>query len=344
MTNQSLPIKVVLAGCGGISRAWLDYAATHPELEFVGMVDLYPESAKQRREEFGLHSAQIGSDLGEMIDATKPDVVFDCTIPEAHPQVTITALERGCHVLGEKPLAPTLDEARRMIDVAQKSGKTYAVIQNRRYLNGIVRYKDAVHSGDIGPLTTLNADFYLGPHFGGFRDEMEHVLLLDMAIHSFDQARFIADADPVSVYCHEWNPDGSWYAHGASAMCIFEMSNGIVFNYRGSWCAQGLPTTWACDWRAIGHVGTAKWDGEDAIEAAAISNDEGFFRVTQPVELADIAPLDHLGHAGVINEFIESLKTGATPQTICTDNVKSLAMVLSAIESAETGQKVQIKW
>lgn len=344
MSKLTPPIKVVLAGCGGISRAWLSYAATHPDLEFVGLVDLCPESARSRQEEFGLNVAQIGTDLAEMIEETNPDVVFDCTVPEAHPQVTTEALRRGCHVLGEKPLAPTLDEAKRMIQAAEESGKTYAVIQNRRYLNGIVRYRDVVQSGAIGPLTTLNADFYLGPHFGGFRDEMAHVLLLDMAIHSFDQARYIAVADPVSVYCHEWNPPGSWYAHGASAMCIFEMSNGIVFNYRGSWCAEGAPTAWACDWRAVGQTGTALWDGEDNIQAAVATGTEGFFRETSPVALPETAPLEHLSHAGVISEFIESLKTGTVPQTVCTDNVKSLAMVLSAIESAESGQKVLIEW
>ncbi|MEM7537985.1 MAG: Gfo/Idh/MocA family oxidoreductase [Chloroflexota bacterium] len=344
MNTLTPPIKVVLAGCGGISRAWLNYAATHPDLEFVGLVDLFPESAVQRKADYNLHSAKIGSDLGQMIEETNPDVVFDCTIPDAHPQVTMEALGRGCHVLGEKPLAPTMDDARRMIAAAKESGKTYAVIQNRRYLNGIVRYRDVVQSGEIGPLTTLNADFYLGPHFGGFRDEMEHVLLLDMAIHSFDQARFISGTDPVSVYCHEWNPSGSWYAHDASAICIFEMSDGVVFNYRGSWCAQGLQTAWACDWRAIGQTGTALWDGENEIKAAKISNDEGFFRETVDVELPDAVDLEHTNHSGVINEFIESLKAGTTPQTICTDNVKSLAMVLSAIESAETGRKVEIEY
>ena len=61
------------------------------------------------------------------------------------------------------------------------------------------------------------ADFFIGAHFGGFRDEMAHVLLLDMAIHTFDQARKILGADPVSVYCHEFNPAGSWYAGASSA-------------------------------------------------------------------------------------------------------------------------------
>lgn len=344
MSKITLPIKVVLAGCGGISRAWLSYAANHPDLEFVGLVDLYPESAANRREEFGLNSARIGSDLGEMLTATTPDVVFDCTVPEAHPAVTIEALQHGCHVLGEKPLAPSLAEARKMIQAAEKCGKIYAVIQNRRYLNGIVRYRNVLESGAIGPLTTLNADFYLGPHFGGFRDEMAHVLLLDMAIHSFDQARFISGADPISVYCHEWNPSGSWYAHGASAMCIFEMSNGIVFNYRGSWCAEGAPTAWACEWRAVGQEGTALWDGEDGIEAAKVRGTEGFFRDLTEIEPPPMLSLDHQSHAGVINEFIECLKSGTKPQTICQDNVKSLAMVLFAIESAEREQKVRIEW
>ena len=65
-----------------------------------------------------------------------------------------------------------------------------------------------------------------------------------MAIHTFDMARFISGADPVAVYCKEWNPSGSWYDHDASAIAIFEMTGGIVYTYRGSWCAEGLNTTW----------------------------------------------------------------------------------------------------
>ncbi len=341
---MSTPFKVVLAGCGGISRAWLSYAATHPELEFVGMVDLFPETARQRQAEFNLHQAAIGENLEEMLAATKPDIVFDCTIPEAHTQVTLTALAHGCHVLGEKPMATSLTEAARMIAAAQAADRTYAVIQNRRYLDGIVRYRDAVRSPALGGLTTLNADFYIGAHFGGFRDEMEHVLLIDMAIHSFDQARFISGADPVSVYCHEWNPAGSWYRHGASAMVIYEMTNGVVFNYRGSWCSEGMHTAWACGWRAVGQRGTVLWDGEDDIRGEVVIGEEGFFRPKTSLSLAERAPLAHTNHAGVIQEFIDCLKTGRAPQTVCTDNIKSLAMVYAAIESAESGRKVAVRF
>jgi predicted dehydrogenase len=94
----------------------------------------------------------------------------------------------------------------------------------------------------------------MGPHFGGFRESMRHVLLLDMAIHTFDAARFLSGEDALAVYCHETNPRGTWYEHGASATAVFEMTNGVTFTYRGSWCAEGLGTGWGADWRIIASV------------------------------------------------------------------------------------------
>jgi predicted dehydrogenase len=163
-----------------------------------------------------------------------------------------------------------------------------------------------------------------------------------MAIHSFDQARFISKADPVAVYCCEWNAPGSWYQHGASAMAIFEMSDGLIFNYRGSWSAEGLNTSWECDWRAIGERGSAIWDGHDGFKAERRVGSEGFFREQETVEMPTPSPLAQTSHGGVIYEFIDCVLNGGTPQTVCTDNIKSLAMVYAAIESAETGRRVVI--
>ena len=188
---------------------------------------------------------------------------------------------------------------------------------------------------------TVNADFFTGPHFGGFRDEMDHVLLLDMAIHSFDQGRMLMQADPLSVYCHEWNPENSWYKHGASAQCIFEMSDGIVFNYRGSWCAEGLNTSWHCDWRIVCEKGTVTWDGDSEIKAEIISKPEGWIYEHEELEVP-VDDIPYKKHKGVIMEFVDAIQNGKEPQTICTDNIKSLAMVISAIESAEKESKVTI--
>ncbi len=177
------------------------------------------------------------------------------------------ALEQGCHVLGEKPLADSMDKARKMVEASERAGRIYAVIQNRRYDPNIRRLRRFLKAGEIGPITTVNSDFYIGAHFGGFRDHMAHVLLLDMAIHTFDAARLLTGADPLSVYCLEWNPAGSWYDRDASAVAMFEMTGGTVYTYRGSWCAEGLPTSWESEWRIIGARGTAQWDGRDGIAA-----------------------------------------------------------------------------
>jgi predicted dehydrogenase len=327
-----------------MSRRWLDVASRIEGLTVVGLMDIREEAARQRAGDFGLEHAVLGTDLGQVLDETAPDIVFDCSVPEAHAPVTLAALERGCHVLGEKPMADSMENARRMVAAAGKAGRLYAVIQNRRYDPRIRRLRRFLAGGALGELSTLNCDFYIGAHFGGFRDRMEHVLLLDMAIHTFDAARFISGADPVSVYCREWNPAGSWYDHDASAVAVFEMTSGLVYTYRGSWCAEGLNTTWECDWRVIGSRGSATWDGADRVRAEVVEKGGGFHSEMAEAEVPE-APdgAKHGGHEGIIREFVDCVRNGGTPETVCTDNIKSLAMVFGAIESAGKGQPVEIQ-
>ncbi|MFW5857021.1 MAG: Gfo/Idh/MocA family protein, partial [Planctomycetota bacterium] len=333
-----------LAGCGGISNAWLTPAANIKDLEIVGLVDLKKANTTRVQEKYGLDDAVTGTDLAKVIKETKPDAVFDCTIPEAHVDVVTTAFKHGCHVLGEKPLADSMANARKMVKAGQKAGKIYSVIQNRRYQPAARRVHNLLHSGKLGEMHTVDCDFYLGPHFGGFRDVMQHVLLLDMAIHTFDMARFLTEADPVKVYCKEFNPKGSWYKHGASAVAVFEMSGGMVYTYRGSWCAQGCGTTWECDWRFGCTKGSARWDGAESIQAQALAPTK-----KEPYRMKEIAapksaPKDKQGgHDGLLREFVRCVQTGRQPETRGDDNIKSLAMVFGAIESAKVGKEIKVK-
>ncbi len=337
-------LKAVVVGCGNISKWWLDAIREMPELHVVGLVDLVEDRARGRAEEYGLADALVGTDLEAVLRHVPPDLVFDCTVPEAHKEVTLTALRHGCHVLGEKPIADTLENAREMVAAAQASGRLYAVIQNRRYDPNVRALHRFLRSGAIGPLTTVNSDFYIGAHFGGFRDRMEHVLLLDMAIHTFDAARFISGTDPVSVYCKEWNPAGSWYDHGASAVAVFQMTDGVVFTYRGSWCAEGLNTTWESEWRVVGQAGSVKWDGASGLHAQVVVERGGFISQTRDIVIPPYGSDDRIGgHAGLIREFVACVQTASVPETIGADNIKSLAMVFAAIESAKTGRTVRME-
>lgn len=339
------PMTAVMAGCGGISGAWLRALQGMSDVRIVGFVDLVEENARRRADEYGAGAADgaVGADLAEMLQRTRPEVVFDCAVPEAHCDITLTALAHGCHVLGEKPLADSMENARRMVSAAEQAGRIFAVIQNRRYDANIRRVRRVVASGAIGPITTANCDFYLGAHFGGFRDHMRHVLLLDMAIHTFDAARLLTDADPVAVYCHEWNPAGSWYDHDASAVAVFEMTGGIVYTYRGSWCAEGLNTTWECDWRLIGQKGSLAWDGATGFRGEVVAKAGGFRSEMADLIVPEIDPGEKVGgHAGNIREFVRCVREGTVPETTAQDNIKSLEMVFGAIESAETRKRVEI--
>ena len=260
-------LKAVLVGCGSISHHWVRTAAEIDDFDLVGLVDLDEAAAHRRAADYGNPEAAVSTDLESTLEDIRPDIVFDCTVPQAHVQVVLTALKHGAHVLGEKPLADSLETAQRMVDAARQAGKTYAVMQNRRYDPNIRRVRALIDSGAIGPLTMVNSDFFVPAHFGDFREKMPHILLIDMAIHTFDAARLITGADPVSVYCKEWNPAGSWYGYPAAAIATFEMSDGAVYSYRGSWCAEGLRTTWESDWRIVGQQGTILWQGDEHIQA-----------------------------------------------------------------------------
>jgi predicted dehydrogenase len=183
----------------------------------------------------------------------------------------------------------------------------------------------------------------VGAHFGGFREQMEHILLVDMAIHTLDAARFMAGTDPIAVYCHEHNPRGSWYMHGAAAEAIFEFGNDVVFTYSGSWVAEGARTSWDSSWRIVGTKGTLLWDGAFGFSAEVVVPSEGLLKQVTPAPVA--LPQDAaqtLGHASVLTEFLDAIDAGRQPETAGSDNIKSLAMVFGAIESARLKQRILI--
>ncbi|TVY09512.1 Gfo/Idh/MocA family protein [Paenibacillus cremeus] len=334
--------NVVVAGCGSMARTWVEYATKREDTRIVGLVDIREESARAMAERYSL-DVPVFTDLGQALESTGATLVFDITIPESHKQVVTTALRHGCNVFGEKPMAANMDEARELVALAQQTGKQFAVMQNRRYLPRIRALRETIKAGTIGTVGTVHADFFIGAHFGGFRDLMDSPLILDMAIHTFDQARFITGADPVSVYCHEFNPPGSWYKGNASAICIYEMSDGSVFCYRGSWCAEGFRTPWEADWRVIGTKGTAMWAGgtdpvcEVVDEAAEPAFHLPYKRIEVPVTWSG-----QEGHKGCLDEMFASLEESRPAETVCTDNIKSMAMVFGAIESAKKGQKISL--
>lgn len=248
-------------------------------------------------------------------------------------------------MLSEKPMAELLADARDMIAAAKKAGRLHAVTQNRRYNPGVRRIRRFLASGAIGEVTSIHCDFFVGAHFGG--EKMDHILLLDMSVHQFDAARYMSGTSPVAVQCHEWNPSNSPFQQGANAIALFEMSGGVVFSFRGSWSTEGLRTSWDSAWRIVGTKGSLAWDGYDDIRAEVATDRwaERVLLVAEPVAVTDRMVEDRAdGHRSVIEDFVSAVESGTEPETSGTDNIKSIAMVFAAVESATTGRRTQISF
>ena len=335
--------RAVLVGAGGMGRAWAkNILSTSHRVELVGWVDIMDGKARQAISElsdFGATNIRDFHSLTEALTIMKPEFVVDVSIPEAHEDVTITALRHGVAVLGEKPMSVSLSSAHRMLTAATDAQKLYMVSQSRRYDSGLLAFKQAIES--LGGVAILTADFFIGAHFGGFRDEMPDVLLNDMAIHTFDAARYLVGAKPRTVYCDSFRVPWSWYSGDESALASFEFENGIRFSYRGSWAAEGHQTEWEAFWRAICPRGTVTWDGMGNVIVDKVVGASGFVRETVKSDWT-IDELPFVGIAGSLNDFLNALELGTEPMGLCTDNIWSLAMVLYSVESSRLGQKVEI--
>jgi predicted dehydrogenase len=321
------PLKVVLVGAGSMGRAWRDTIEAVPSVELAGIADIDPATAEAAAAGLG-RSVPIGTDAVRLAAATGARAVVNATVPEAHHPVTTAALFAGLDVLGEKPVAETVAKALSLAAASQVTGRLFMVSQSRRWNPQLFALRAMAE--DLGALGALTTEFFRAPHFGGFREEMAHPLLVDMAIHAFDSARFLLGAEPVSAYCETHNPPWSWFAGDAAATAIFEMEGGARYTYTGSWCAPGEQTSWNGVWRLSGEKGSAHWDGD---------HDPVLDADTDPAP-RPAAPYD--GIEGALLVFIDALRTGVPPMGEVHENVLSLAMVEAAVRSAETGRRVLI--
>jgi predicted dehydrogenase len=331
--------RAIVVGAGGISGAWFP-VLKQEGVEVTAVVDLNTEAAEQRIAEYGL-AAQAEDSLTHALAKFEAEFVVDLTTPDSHCDVTCEALEAGRHVIGEKPMASSMDEARRMCATAGRAKKLYMVSQSRRWEPEHQVLRDALAEGVLGDLTVINCDFYIGAHFGGFRDEMDSPLILDMSIHHFDLARFFTGLDPVAVYAKEFNPKGSWYRGDAAATAIFEMSNGAVLNYRASWCAEGCHTSWNGDWRFVGENGTILFEKGKPFTGQILEGDEGFHRPTRDIEAPAAPEMPVAMHHGLL-DMLRFLREGIVPPTECHDNIRSLGMVFGVIDSSKAGARVSL--
>jgi predicted dehydrogenase len=324
-SGPSDPLRVVVAGAGGMGRAWAATVTGTPEVTLTGIADLRVALARDAAAAVGRPDLPVGTDAVALARQTGAQAVINVTVPEAHHPVTTAALFAGLPVLGEKPVAENVSRALSLAAAADVTGELFMVSQSRRWNPQLARLRAMVEQ--LGAIGTVSTTFFRADRFGGFRELMDQPLLVDMAIHAFDSARFLLGAEPVTAYCQSYNPPWSWFAGDANATAVFDIEGGARYVYNGSWCSPGEVTSWNGAWRVSGERGTALWDGDHEPVCDA------------PVDVAPGAGPAHSGIAGALQVFVRALRDGVPPPSgEVHENLMSLAMVEAAVRSAAAGR------
>lgn len=218
--------KLAIAGGGVIGRRHAGAISKADNVELTAIADPAP-GGRELAEDFGV---PLHTDMAALLAAENVDGVIVSTPTEHHFQPTMTALEGGCHVLVEKPVMATLDDADRVADKASSLGLNVLVGHHRRYYGLAHRARDIVQSGELGQLVAVNgqwtvrkADDYYEPDW---RKKREAGPVLTNLIHEMDLLRYIC-GEVESISAEVSHAVRKWEKEDAAGM-VMRFANGAI--------------------------------------------------------------------------------------------------------------------
>ena len=148
--SKGKKLKIGIIGTGGIAGAHIRSYKNMPDAEVVALCDIVPGKAEAYAERWEIEGARYYTDHKEMLKTEKLDGVSICTYNATHAECAVNALNKGLHVLLEKPMCVTTEEAVEMMRAEKKSGKVLAIGFQPRFDANMRKIKDIVQSGELG--------------------------------------------------------------------------------------------------------------------------------------------------------------------------------------------------
>jgi predicted dehydrogenase len=330
----------------GLGTWGLDWAANVlpevPEMELIGCADARPEALKAACDAGVVTADKCYSSVADALKDQKVDAVL-VTTDGSHGDIVRAALRARKHVLVEKPFVGSVAEARELAAEAAAGNCTVMVSQNYRFFPAVRAARDIVKSQELGQLLHVDVDFRRF-HPAGRHVRWRHPMLLDMGIHHFDLMRAVLGREPRTVNCRAWNPPWSGYTDPPEATAIVDFADGVTVSYRGSRLNPERPTAWAGEWLMYFEQGTVAWTSRG--DRSGLRSAEGdalsvYRRDSPPVQVA-LPHLELMDRAGTLDAFTRALASGTTPESAAEENLGSLALAYSAIQSADRGEPVQV--
>lgn len=311
-------LRVAIIGLGGISSAHIKGYLAFPErCEIVALADIVPSKAEAQAKKFGLR-AEIFDSHAALLGRTDIDLVSVCTPPYCHAQIAVDFLNHGKNVIGEKPMAASLEECDAMIKAAETSGKTLSIIAQNRFRDPIMAMKKMIDSGKIGKVLHAQVDsFWWRGHsyydlwWRGLWEKENGGCTLNHAVHHIDMLCWMmgSPAKVQSLLCNVAH-DNSEVEDLSVAIAQFE--NGAVAQITSSVVHhgeeqqiifQGEKARISAPWKVW--ASTQRPNGFPE-KNETLENELTAFRDSIP-------PLKHTEHEGQIDDVLTAIESGKAP-------------------------------
>lgn len=338
-------LRQVHIGAGGFGGYWC--SAVLPRLRHLNLaepaaiVDINPEALQRAKEGLGLEDSQLYTDAARAIREMKPDFVSIVVPPAYHEEMVNLAVENGCHILSEKPIADSMEASCRIYRRVRDAGLKMAVTMSHRFDQDKQSLEREIRSGEYGALSSLigrnswNNRAY--GSWGKFRHEIPDTLLIEGTVHHFDIIRSLTGADAQTVYAVTWNPAWGEYKGDSNALVTITMTNGVRAFYEGSKTS------------AVGQYG---WGGDyfrAECELATLTLENRKLSVTSDLSGERVITEKRLQHQEawmnpwLAELFVDWLNGADAPPNRIEDNIQCAALLFAAVESAHTGQPVDVQ-
>ena len=344
-----MKIRIGMIGCGKIAQVrHIPEYADNPDAELRGFFDLSLERAQEMAEKYG---GKAYASAEELLADPEIDAVSVCVANNAHAELTIKALRAGKHVLCEKPMAVTLEDCEAMVSEAKKAGKFLMIGHNQRLAKAHMTAKKLIDEGLIGRIITFRTSFgHGGPETWSitpgknvwFFDKKRAAMgaMADLGVHKTDLIQFLTGQNVVKTTARlavldKRGADGELIGVDDNAICIYEMSGGILGTMTASWTYYGAEDNSTI---LYGEKGIMRIY-DDPAHSIVVTMADGM-KISYDVEA--IQTNDNQTKSGVIDLWMKSLTTNTPPEISGESALAAMRAVFASILSSETGQTVQI--
>jgi UDP-N-acetylglucosamine 3-dehydrogenase len=324
-------MRVGVIGAGFIGAIHLSAYATMPEVEVVGVADARPETAAGGA---ALVGARPYSSYEDLVEAEDVEVVDVCLPTAYHRDLALRAARAGKHVILEKPIARTLEDAEAILEAFSGTENRLFVGHVVRFFPEYVKIKEMMDAGELGTVGVARTS-RRSPFLTGWNDwyadwRMSGGVLLDLVIHDFDFLRWTLGEVERVYACGVL---GREYNRLDYALVTLRFEGGAIAHVEGQW---GYPGPFNYSIEVAGSRALVTADSTESpppVElrggAAGPGESPDFLTGKSPFQ----TELEH---------FIECIGTGAEPVVEPRDAYEALRIGLAATQSALTGEPVTL--